>query len=280
MKKKTLDQFEAVHGQEKVKDLRKRLATEQAKVDALAGVQNKVAIKKSESNTLKFALLGDIHVGSLYFRPEALQAFYDYAEKQGVQDFFITGDILSGHRVFKGHEFELRDIGLEAQAARLKECAPRNGFSRFITGNHDASFKHLVGVSVGKMIEQTVDTWEFLGEEQGRVRWETPEGDFELMLIHPGGGSSYALSYRPQKIVESLEGGTKPNMLAIGHYHKAEMMPSYRNVCSVQTGTFEAQTPFMARQGLAAHVGGWLMEVVVGKGYNTIRGEFVAFYNV
>jgi len=85
-------------------------------------------------------------------------------------------------------------------------------------------------------------------------------------------------SYRPQKITESLEGGTKPDMLAIGHYHKAELIPSYRNVAVLQAGTFERQTPFMARQGLAAHVGGWIVEAVVGNGHNRIKAEFIAFY--
>ena len=110
------------------------------------------------------------------------------------------------------------------------------------------------------------------------MEWQTPAGKFSLMLIHPGGGSAYALSYKPQKIVESLEGGTKPNMVAIGHFHKAEMMPSYRNICSIQSGTFQRQTPFMARGGLSAHVGGWIVDVTVGDGHNVIRAEFVAFY--
>ena len=56
------------------------------------------------------------------------------------------------------------------------------------------------------------------------------------------------------------------------------MMPSYRNVCGVQAGTFEKQTPFMARGGLAAHVGGWIIDVTVGDGCNRIKGEFVAVY--
>jgi len=55
-------------------------------------------------------------------------------------------------------------------------------------------------------------------------------------------------------------------------------MPSYRNVAALQTGTFQRQTPFMAQQGLAAHVGGWLVDVTVGNGHNVIRAEFVAFY--
>jgi hypothetical protein len=75
-----------------------------------------------------------------------------------------------------------------------------------------------------------------------------------------------------------LEGGTKPNLLGIGHFHKAEFLPSYRNIAVFQAGTFEKQTPFMARKGLAAHVGGWVISVTVGKTSNVIRGEFVAFY--
>jgi len=133
-------------------------------------------------------------------------------------------------------------------------------------------------VPVGKMIEQALPVYEFLGEEQARVQFETPNGPWTLGLAHPGGGSAYALSYKPQKIIESLEGGTKPNMLAIGHFHKAEMMPSYRNVAGVQAGTFQRQTPFMVRGGLAAHVGGWIIEVTVGDTHNRVRGEFVAVY--
>jgi len=133
-------------------------------------------------------------------------------------------------------------------------------------------------VSVGKCISDAIPEYEFLGEEQARVEWITPSRKFSMMLIHPGGGSSYAISYRSQKIVEALEGGTKPNILGSGHFHKSEMLPSYRNVCVLQAGTFQKQTPFMARLGLAAHVGGWIVEATVGKDHNTIKAEFVAFY--
>ena len=55
---------------------------------------------------------------------------------------------------------------------------------------------------------------------------------------------AYALSYKIQKMVEAMSGGEKPNILAVGHYHKLEMFP-YRNVQCFQTGTFQAQTPWM-----------------------------------
>jgi DNA polymerase II small subunit/DNA polymerase delta subunit B len=276
-KGKTLESFENTHGQPKMKALERQLATERAKVEALADVQGHVSVERAISNHVRFAVTGDTHIGSLYAHPKALKGFYEYAQDAGCEVVYHAGDVLDGHRVYRGQEFELRDIGLDAQVERLAEVCPRNVPTSFIVGNHDQSFKVAAGAPVGKLISQATG-WTFLGEEQARVEWQTPNGAFSLQLIHPGGGSSYALSYRCQKIVESLEGGTKPDMLAIGHYHKAEFIPSYRNVALLQTGTFQRQTPFMARQGLAAHVGGWIIDVTVGEGHNVIRAEFVAFY--
>lgn len=278
VQKRGTTEFEQAHGGSKIKALQRSLEVERKKVEALADVQGKVSVVASRDCQIRFALTGDRHTGSLYHHASALQGFYEHCEAMGVGVVFDTGDLLDGHRVYRGQEFELRDLGFEAQLARITKDAPTNVPTSFITGNHDASFKSLAGVPVGMMISQSVPSYTFLGEEQARVEWKTPNGPFVLQLIHPGGGSNYALSYRPQKIVESLEGGTKPDLLAIGHYHKAELMPSYRNVCAIQTGTFQRQTPFMARGGLAAHVGGWIVDVHVGDGHNRIQAEFVAFY--
>lgn len=277
MKHKTLAAFETVHGAPKMRRLERQLAEEHAKVEALADVQGKVRVETSKDCRLRFGLIADTHIGSLYVHLAALAGFYQYAKAAGVSRVFHAGDVTDGHRVYRGQEFELRDVGLDAQVQRTAEVAPQDVPTSFITGNHDQSFKTAAGCNVGKTLA-TATGWEFLGEEQARVEWQTPNGKFALQLIHPGGGSSYALSYRPQKIVESLEGGTKPDLLAIGHYHKAEFMPSYRNVAAIQCGTFQRQTPFMARQGLAAHVGGWIVDVTVGDGHNVVRAEFVAFF--
>jgi hypothetical protein len=276
---KSMAEFEVAHGGSRIKALEHRLEAERAKVEALADVQGRVRVETSKSCVVRFALTADRHTGSLYQHGAALTGFYEYAESIGIKTVYDCGDILAGHNVYRGQEFEVRDLGLEAQLARLASDAPRGIKTRFITGNHDASFKNACGAPVGKLIAQAVPEYEFIGEEHARIEFRTPNGPFVLGLVHPGGGSAaYSLSYRPQKIIESLEGGTKPDLLGIGHYHKAEMMPTYRNVCGVQAGTFERQTPFMARGGLAAHVGGWIIEATVGDGHNRIRAEFVAFY--
>ena len=277
-KRRTLAEFETAHGESKIKDLKRQVQVERAKVEALAGVQNQVSVEKSRDNFVRFAVTGDRHTGSLYQNAAALHGFYEHCEIEGVELVIDCGDILAGHKVYRGQEFELGDLGFEAQLARMVNDSPRNIRTKFITGNHDASFKNAVGLPVGKMIQDELSEYEFIGEDHARIQFETPNGLLTVGLLHPAGGTAYALSYKSQKIVESLEGGTKPDLLCIGHFHKSEFIPSYRNVAVLQSGTFEKQTPFMARQGLAAHVGGWIIEVWVGEGHKRIRGEFVAFY--
>ena len=275
---KTLASFEDLHGGTRIKALETRLAEERAKVEALADVQNRITVETAADCRVKIALTGDRHTGSLYHHAAALAAFYEHAEREGCSAVYDTGDILAGHGVYKGQEFEVRDLGFDAQIERLAHDAPSTLPTFFITGNHDASYKNLAGAGVGRAIERAVPGYTFLGEDQARVEWQTPHGPLSLLLLHPAGGTAYALSYKPQKIVESFEGGNKPDILAVGHFHKAEFMPSYRNIATIQTGTFERQTPFMARGGLAAHVGGWIVEVIVGDGHKSIKAQFVAFY--
>lgn len=276
---RSIEGFISAHGQNRIASLEARLEQERRKVEALSDVQNKMTVLRTGENSFRFGFITDLHIGSLYAHTDALVAYYEYLRSQGITTVLCAGDILDGHKIYKGQEFELRDVGLEAQAKRLSIVAPmtRDIDTYFITGNHDQAFKHLSGAPVGQIIENSAG-WKFLGEEQARFEFSCPDGDFSFMMIHPGGGSSYALSYRPQKIVESLEGGTKPDMLGIGHYHKAEFMPSYRNVAVIQGGTFQRQTPFMARQGLAAHVGGWIVDVSVHAGAKSFKAEFIAFY--
>jgi len=226
-----------------------------------------------------FGVVSCSHIGSLYANETGLAQFYKEAKRAGASFVIHCGDVCDGHRMYKGQEFEQKDIGWEAQAVRFEQNAPATLPTKFITGNHDESLKKLAGLRPGEDLARRREDWEYLGSCAGRIILNA--GSDRRCIIdvaHPGGGSSYALSYRPQKIVESIEGGSKPDVLFLGHYHKAEWMPTYRNICVVQAGCFQWQTPFMRDLGLAAHVGGWIFKVRMGKGCNVFTGSFVAFY--
>ena len=76
--------------------------------------------------------------------------------------------------------------------------------------------------------------------------------------------NSYALSYRPQKLIESLTGGEKPNILICGHVHKALYLFE-RHVHCVSAACTQKQTKWMRGKKLAAHTGFQLAECEINK---------------
>ena len=279
IKGRTTEEFIESHGAKELLELKQQLAIEKNKVAALMGKSEPLKIVNSAENTIKFALLSDTHFGSLYAHTDAVKGFYEYAASRGVTDFYHSGDVLEGYGMYAGQEFEVRAPSIEEQLRDMEEQLPRIGCTHFITGNHDLSFHKRIGLDVGRAIIGVRPDMEWLGDRHGRVQFNTPNGPYVLGLMHPSGGTAYAISYKPQNIIRDLEGGTKPNMLAIGHFHKAEMLPTYRNICLIQSATLQRQTPYMKSKPTPAHMGGWLIEVVVGaEGHNVIRSEFVAFY--
>ena len=264
-----------------IKKLHEKLKIAEQKVYALSSPQEKYHIKTSKRKMYRCTLSSDWHIGSLYANKGALVEFYRYADSIGIRDHFCAGDMIEGHGMFRGQTFELREVGFDAQLNALAEVAdqfPKRAKTYFITGNHDASFAKQIGFDVGSYFESACHNFTCIGRDSGMLTIDTPSGDLRFGLLHPDGGTAYALSYKSQKIIESWEGGQKPHILGIGHFHKAEYMPRYRNVKAIQAGTFENQTPFMARKALAAHVGGWIIEIDRGDLYNRIRTEFVEFF--
>lgn len=274
----TLADFEAKHGGGKIAAL-------EGALKAQAESRHRINLElPCKDNSLVFGVIGDTHYGSLYEAKDECEAMYRRFKAEGITDVLHAGDVIEGHRMYRGQEFEIHRHGWAEQRDWFAKTAPKvEGITtHFIVGNHDASMKKAAGIDVGPELADRRPDWNFIGEDHGTIDFKTPNGRrFRVMMIHPAGGSAYALSYRPQRITEQIEGGAKPNLLLIGNFHKAEWMPSYRNVSVCQVGCFQFQTPFMVTKGLAAHVGGWIIRVTVQPDKalcNGLQAEFVAFY--
>ena len=287
-----LSQLAALHaegpaGQEKI--AKQQLAIDELQEALMLMVKRvrpyEVPVRSADSS-IRFGLISDLHIGSLYQRADALKAFYEGLAAEGITRVLCAGDVVDGRNVYKGQEFELHPHGRSwpEQRDMFADLVPKiKGMETiFISGNHDASYKRQIGLIAGEELQRVRPDWKFIGQDVGDVVLKTKSGTpFKVRLVHPGGGTAYAISYRLQKFIEAIPGGEKPDMVAIGHYHKAEYLPHFRNVSGFQTGTFQALTPFMASRASAAHVGGWIVEVVLGertKLTSRVKAEFVGFY--
>jgi hypothetical protein len=228
---------------------------------------------------IKFAIMGDTQIGSKYTQLTHLHSFYDLCVEAGVKNVYHTGDITDGLKMRIGHEYELYEVSADDMRDDvIKNYPSRPGITtHFITGNHDASIYKQVGYDIGAAIANGRPDMVYLGRDCAIVDI-TP--NCKLELRHPWDGTAYALSYKIQKMIEAMESDSKPNILAVGHYHKAEYL-FYRNVHALQTGCFQGQTPFTRGKGISVHLGGWIVTVRVDeKGHiQSFAPEFIPFYS-
>lgn len=235
---------------------------DEKKIKIVENMEPSVSEKKWEGERIiSFAIVSDTHIGSKYAQLTHLHDFYDYCKTIGITDVYHVGDITDGIKMRPGHEYELYEISADEMVKDVIDNYPkREGITtHFITGNHDSSLYKHVGYDIGPAIARERPDMEYLGRDCAIVNL-TPKCTLELR--HPWDGSSYALSYKPQKMIEAMESDSKPNILAIGHYHKAGYL-FYRNVHAILTGCFQGQTPFTRGKGLSVHEGGWIVHVGV-----------------
>ena len=232
----------------------------------------------SGNRVLSFGLISDTHINSKYTQLTYLQKFYEICSRRGIEDVYHAGDIDEGEQMRTGHQYECYTQGADDHINEIVTNYPRiDGITtHFITGNHDSSIYKRCGVDIGEIISMKRKDMNYLGRDCARIEI-TPNCILELR--HPWDGTAYALSYKPQKMIDAMEADSKPNILAIGHYHKLEYL-FYRNVHCFQAGCFQTQTPFTRGKGISVHLGGWIITIEVDKrGYiQRIVPEMIPFY--
>jgi hypothetical protein len=241
-----------------------------------------IPVHKYYGDLVRIGVVGDTHLGSIYENVNLLKVAYDLFKEEGIATVYHTGDMCDGENMFSGHYMEIHTHGGDAQVKYCADVYPKiEGITTyFITGSHDLSFYKRAGMDIGNHIAARRKDLIYLGRERKDVKIHTENGgDVILRVVHPGGGTAYALSYKPQKMLDALSGGQKPNIMLVGHFHKAEYLPCYRNVFTIQSGTIQSQTGFMERNSLAAHIGFWILEFRVnGNEVTSLKADFKAHY--
>lgn len=254
--------------------------------DIPKGESHVLDVRKMTTGTHKFGAVGDNHMGSRYERMDVLEALYDEFERQGVTTVFNTGNWIDGEARFNVHDLNVR--GMSGQVDHfVKNYPKRKGITTFfIAGDdHEGWYVQREGINIGEYAEMKAKQagrtdLVYLGYMEADVKIPAKNGETVVRVLHPGGGSSYAISYTTQKIIESYQGGEKPHVLLIGHYHKAEYIFN-RGVHAIQTACTQDQTPFMRKKKLAAHLGGWIFEFGADDNgaITRFRQEFIPFYD-
>lgn len=226
----------------------------------------------NEKNKFRFGAVSDNHLGSHYERLDVLNTLYDIFEERGINIVFNGGNWIEGESHFNKADVRIHGLTNQINYA-VREYPYKKGIKTyFISGDdHEGWYSQRNVLNIGDLWQserEKAGMYDLvhLGYLEADIRITRKEDGFPqeswMRLMHPGGGSAYAWSYAAQKIVESFQGGEKPNILLIAHYHKFDYCTP-RNVHAIQTMCTQDQSTFMRKKKIEAALGGVVVEGTV-----------------
>jgi predicted phosphodiesterase len=229
------------------------------------------------SDTLKVGVISDTHYGNVKYRQDVIDAAYDHFVAEKISNVYHCGNLIDGYHSRINHNELLPDCyDLEGQLAFAAQNHPKKkGITTFYIAaeDHEGWWHRRAGLNIGRLMQQyfhhTYDRKDLVcvgfGECDIELRTKAMKADVKgpiMRLLHPGGGTAYALSYKAQKISEALQGGEKPQIQLIGHYHKFDYN-YYREIHNIMVGCLEDQSLFMRKHSIPAHVGYCILEIKI-----------------
>jgi len=239
-----------------IRQLRDRFSDDELRKLANAWAFNPQAIPKPvltfEGEEVIIGFCTDTHIGEVSFNDSLWISFIEECEREKVQLIVHAGDVHEGMSNRPDQIYHLTDIGSSAQMDHAEKLFRMTDIPiKVIDGNHDRwGIKSNGLFMVRDLANRMPGHVEFLGSDSGYffingTRW---------MLWHGEDGSSYATSYRLQKLIEAFTGGDKPQVLLAGHTHK-EISMLERNVHTVSGGALSYQSAWMKSTRKACHTG-------------------------
>lgn len=235
----------------------------------------------------KIGATGDNHLGSKHERLDVLNAIYDRYADEGVTEVFNTGNWIEGEK----HKLNFHDIkvfGMDDQIDYFIQNYPqRKGITTYLVAgdDHEGWYQQRERIEIGRHMQLLAEKAGrkdliYVGYVEADIELKAPHGSRMMKIMHPGGGSAYAISYTSQKIVESFQGGEKPSVLLLGHYHKFDFCYP-REVYTVQTACTCDQSVFMRKAKIQAQVGGCLIDFNQAEDGRITRlsAEFIPFFD-
>ena len=235
---------------------------------------------------MKFGIVADMHLCSKSQRLDVLEAAYDEFAVQGINTVLCPGNYVDGEARFNRHELYAHGIADQCHYA-IDHWPQRKGIKTYyIDGDcHEGWYLTREGIEFGRylMLEaqrQGRKDLVYLGTMEADIELKAPKGSAVIRIMHPGGGTAYAISYAVQKLAESYQGGEKPAVAIVGHYHKFEYSFP-RSIHMLQPGCCQDQTRFMRKLKLAAHVGFCTIELQqdVGGSITRFTPTFYPFWD-
>lgn len=215
-----------------------------------------------DGKEVNFYVMTDTHFGSIYTNYGNYLAMCRQINNDKDVDFVChCGDVTEGMSNRQGHVYELTHIGYAKQKELAIDMLNEIKAKKYIiSGNHDRWYKSQNGADIVSDICENANDCEFIGHDEGDISINK----VKIKLWHGIDASSYAHSYRLQKIIESFTGGKKPHVLLAGHVHKSGYFFD-RHIHALSAGCVQSQSKWMRGKRLPSHTGFWKVSMKITK---------------
>ena len=228
--------------------------------DELRALSNGKSINPSQQSRPVVKFIGeevvigfatDTHVGSKFFSDHLWKSFIEECKIQNVSRILFGGDLIEGMSNRPDQIYSLNDVGFSAQMDHAERLLNMTDIPIYaIDGNHDRWGIKSGGVFAVRDVANRCEHVTFLGHDMADVEINGTK----WRLWHGEDSSSYATSYRVQKIIEAFPVYSVPDVLLCGHTHKSVVLYE-RGVCAISGGALSYQSDWMRAKRLPNHTG-------------------------
>lgn len=214
----------------------------------------------------RILVMSDTHIGSVYAPEEWHDVLSCYANDPAnkIECIFHVGDLVDGLKVGRDMQiYELSAIGFDAQRDKAIELMSKYDRPVYIiSGNHDMYFKASAGANIVQSVCEAVPNLTYIGHDTADIEIDGAT----IRLFHGSDGSSYALSYSLQKLIEGTT-GKMPRILIRGHIHKyVSIYDSGKDIFGISCPAMQKQTAFLRGKKIQVHTGFLVMDFEVNDG--------------
>ena len=232
---------------------------------------------EEKENKLNILQISDLHAGSNKFDEESLHKTLKEAVKRKVKYVHVSGDILDGHNMYRGHEVNLKYHTAEEQVELIYSIFRKYNLWYIISlGNHDASFSKNGELDPLRMLEAKM-----AADRKKLTYLEAYEANIVHLgvvfrLIHLNGGQARSKSYKPQvylsnvfdsNVNDVLLGNKTYNIRSVqcGHFHVRYNF-EIGGVTLTMPGNFQFDGDLTKRMGITGKTGGIFEEIIIYNG--------------
>lgn len=226
-------------------------------------VTKKLDLDSKDLIHTEICVVSDTHFGNIHQQLHLLNQIYEECYKRGITTVLHCGDLVDGNYPNRPENPRQQFLhGFDEQAGYVVDMYPKvEGIkTKYILGSHDETHYKNGQATINNWVSRCRKDMEYLGQDFAQI----DINKIKILMDHPGGGSSQAVSYKMQKRIEVLESKYKPKILLIGHYHKSYSFV-YRNVHGIEVPALCSKTQFQQKQGLINVVGAYFLNIYSDK---------------